>query len=101
MTADIRLPSDLKVPIISVWHESWYKPGLDVEDAKWLVRDAIAARILNDMVSLERKSSNETSSPSPPAYQSWNSRKIMLFVGWGKRLGMIDYEESPTNASVT
>ena len=28
---------------------------MEVEDAKRLVRDAIAARIFNDMVSLERK----------------------------------------------
>ena len=32
---------------------------MEVEDAKRLVRDAIAARIFNDMVSLERKSSND------------------------------------------
>ena len=32
---------------------------MEVEDAKRLVRDEIAARIFNDMVSLERKSSND------------------------------------------
>ena len=41
---------------------------MEVEDAKRLVRDAIAARIFNDMVSLERKSSNDISSPFPPPY---------------------------------
>ena len=40
--------SSTSSPIISVWHESRYKPGLEVEDAKWLIRDAIAARIFND-----------------------------------------------------
>ena len=39
-------------PIFNVWHESRYKPGMEVEDAKRLVPDAIAARIFNDMVSL-------------------------------------------------
>ena len=36
-------------PIISVWHESRHKPGMKVEDAKRLVRDAIAARIFSDV----------------------------------------------------
>ena len=74
---------------------------MEVEDAKRLVRDAIAARIFNDMVSLERKSSNDTSSPFPPPYASWKLRTIMLFVGWGEGFGMYDYKASPTNASVT
>ena len=52
----------------SVWHESRYKPGMEVEDAKRLVRDAVAARIFNGMVSLERKSYNDTNSPSTPPY---------------------------------
>ena len=39
--------------------------------------------------------------PSHHPMQSWNSRKIVLFVGWGEGLGMYDYKESPTNASVT
>ena len=71
-------------PIISVWHESRYKPGLEVEDAKWLVRDAIAARIFNDMVSLERKSSNETSSPFPPPYAKLKLEKnyVVCVLGW-------------------
>jgi len=34
--------------------------------------------------------------PSHYPMQSWNSRNIMLFVGWGEGLGMYDYEESPT-----
>ena len=88
-------------PIISVWHESRYKPGLEVEDAKWLVRDAIAARIFNDMVSLERKSSNETSSPFPPPYEKLKLEKNCVICGLGGGVGMYDYKESPTNASVT
>ena len=39
---------------------------MEVEDAKILVRDAVAARIFNGVVSLERKSYNDTSSPSTP-----------------------------------
>ena len=70
-------------PIIRVWHESRYKPGLEVEDAKWLVRDAIAARIFNDMVSLERKSSNETSSPFPPPYAKLKVENNYVFCGLG------------------
>ena len=83
------LPSDLKVPIISVWHESRYKPGLEVEDAKWLVRDAIAARIFNDMVSLERKSSNETSSPFPPPYAKLKLEKNYVVCGLGGGVGHV------------
>ena len=72
------------------WPESRYKPGMKAEDAKRLVRDAIAARLFNDML-----------------MQSGNSRKILdtrvqpcLWVGGGG-LGMYDCEEIPTNASVT
>ena len=54
------------------------------------------------MVSLERKNSNETSSPFPPPYAKLKvENNIMLFVGWGEGFGMYDYKESPTNASVT
>ena len=75
---------------------------MEVEDAKRLVRDAIAARIFNDMVSLERKSSNETSSPFPPPYAKLKLEKNYVVYGWGREgLGMYDYEESPTSASVT
>ena len=76
-------------PIISVWHESRYKPGLEVEDAKWLVRDAIAARIFNDMVSLERKSSNETSSPFPPPYAKLKLEKNCVVCGLGGGVGHV------------
>ena len=72
-------------PIIRVWHESRYKPGLEVEDAKWLVRDALAARIFNDMVSLERKSSNETSSPFPPSYAKLKVENNYVVCGLGGR----------------
>ena len=70
-------------PIIRVWPESRYKPGLEVEDAKWLVRDVIAARIFNDMVSLERKSSNETSSPFPPPYAKLKVENNYVVCGLG------------------
>ena len=82
-------------PIISVWHGSRYKPGMEVEDAKRMVRDAIGARIFNDMVSLIYVL------PSHHPMQNWNSRKILFFVGWGEGLGMYDNEQSPTNASLT
>ena len=54
---------------------------MEVEDAKRLVRDAIAARIFNDMVSLERKSSNETSSPFPPPYAKLKLEKNYVVYG--------------------
>ena len=58
---------------------------MEVEDAKRLVRDAIAARILNGMISLERKSYNDTSSPSTPPYGKLKLEKnCCLWVG-GKR----------------
>ena len=54
------------------------------------------------MVSLERKPvPMKPVLPSHHPMQSWNSRKIMLFMGGGEGLGMYDYEESPTSASVT
>ena len=53
------------------------------------------------MVSLERKSSNETSSPFPPPYAKLKLEKNYVVCGLGGGLGMYDYEESPTNASVT
>ena len=69
-------------PIISVWHESRYKPGLEVEDAKRLVCDPIAARIFNDMVSLEPKSYNGTNSPSTQPYAKLKLEKnCFFFVG--------------------
>ena len=68
----------------SVWHESRYKPGMEVEDAKWLVRDAIAARIFNGMVSLERKSSNDTNSPSTPPYAKLKLEKNYFFWVGGR-----------------
>ena len=76
-------------PITRVWHESRYKPGMEVEDAKRLVRDAIAARILNDMVSLERKSYNDTSSPSTPPYAKLKLEKNFVFCGLGGRAGHV------------
>ena len=76
-------------PIISVWHESRYKPGLEVEDAKWLVRDAIAAGIFNAMLSLERKSSNETSSPFPPPYAKLKLAKNYVVCGLGEGVGHV------------
>ena len=54
---------------------------MEVEDAKRLVRDAIAARIFNDMVSLERKSSNGISSPFPPPYAKLRLEKNSVFCG--------------------
>ena len=55
---------------------------MEVEDAKRLVRDAIAARIFNGMVSLERKSYNDTSSPSTPPYAKLKLEKnCFLWVG--------------------
>ena len=98
MKITCRSPSS---PIISVWHESRYKPGLEVEDAKRLVRDAIAARIFNDMVSLEPKSYNDTNSPSTPPYAKLKLEKNFFFVGWGEGLGMYGSEESSTNANET
>ena len=71
-------------PIISVWHGSRYKPGMEVEDAKRLVRDAIAARIFNDMVSLERKSYNDTNSPSTPPYAKLKLEKNCFFWVGGR-----------------
>ena len=56
---------------------------MEVEDAKRLVRDAIAARIFNDMVSLERKSSNETSSPFPPPYAKLKVENNYVVCGLG------------------
>ena len=98
MKITCRSPSS---PIISVWHESRYKPGLEVEDAKRLVCDAIAARIFNDMVSLEPKSYNDTNSPSTPPYAKLKLEKNCFFVGWGEGLGMFGCEESSTNANET
>ena len=54
---------------------------MEVEDAKRLVRDAIAARIFNDMVSLERKSSNGIGSPFPPPYSKLKLEKNSVFCG--------------------
>ena len=73
---------------------------MEVEDAKRLVRDAIAARIVNGMVSLERKSYNDTNSPSTPPYAKLKLEKN-CFVGWGEGLGMYGCEESSTNANET
>ena len=58
---------------------------MEVEDAKRLVRDAIAARIFNNMVSLERKSSNDTSSPFPPPYAKLKLEKKFCFLWVGGR----------------
>ena len=74
---------------------------MEVEDAKRLVRDAIAARIFNDMLSFERKSSNDTSSPFPQPYAKLKLETNSVFCGLGEGLGMYDYELIPTNASVT
>ena len=70
-------------PIIRVSRESRYNPGMEVEDAKRLVRDVITARIFNDLVSLERKSSSYTSSPSPPPYAKLILEKNYVFCGLG------------------
>ena len=83
MKITCRSPSS---PIISVWHESRYKPGLEVEDAKRLVRDAIAARTFNDMVSLEPKSYNDTNSPSTPPYAKLKLEKNCFFL-WVEEKG--------------
>ena len=77
-------PSDLRVPIISVWHESRYKPGLEVEDAKWLVRDAIAARILNDMVSFQW---NQFSLPT--SLSKLKLEKNYVVCGLGEEVGHV------------
>ena len=74
---------------------------MEVEDAKRLVRDAIAARIFNDMVSLECKSYNDTNSPSTPPYAKLKLEKNCFCVGWGERLGMYGCEESLANANET
>ena len=58
---------------------------MEVEDAKRLVRDAIDARIFNDMVSLERKSSNDISSPFPPPYAKLKPEKNSVFLWVGGR----------------
>ena len=76
-------------PIISVWHESRYKPGMEVEDAKRLARDAITARIFNDMVSLERNSSIDTSSPFPPPYVKLKLEKNYVLCGLGGGVGHV------------
>ena len=76
-------------PIISVWHGSRYKPGMEVEDAKRLVGDAIAARIFNDMVPLERKSSNGIGSPFPPPYAKLKLEKNSVFCGLGGGVGHV------------
>ena len=76
-------------PITSVWNESRYKPGMEVEDAKRLVRDAIAARIFNDMLSFERKSSNDTSSPFPPTYAKLKLETNSVFCGLGEGVGNV------------
>ena len=62
---------------------------MEVEDAKRLVRDAIAARIFNDMVSLERKSSNDTSSPSTAPYAKLKLEKNYVVYGWGGGVGHV------------
>ena len=55
---------------------------MEVEDAERLVRDAVAARIFNGMVSLERKSYNDTNSPSTPPYAKLKLEKnCFLWVG--------------------
>ena len=62
---------------------------MEVEDAKRLVRDEIAARIFNDMVSLERKSSNGISSPFPPPYAKLRLEKNSVFCGLGEGVGHV------------
>ena len=55
---------------------------MEVEDAKRLVRDAVAARIFNGVVSLERKGYNDTSSPFTPPYAKLKlEKKCFLWVG--------------------
>ena len=71
-------------PIIRVWHESRYKPGLEVEDAKWLVRDAIAARILNDMVSFQW---NQFSLPT--SLSKLKLEKNYVVCGLGEEVGHV------------
>ena len=56
---------------------------MEVEDAKRLARDAITARIFNDMVSLERNSSIDTSSPFPPPYAKLKLEKNYVLCGLG------------------
>ena len=56
---------------------------MEVEDAKRLVRDAIATRIFNDMVSLERKSYNDTNSPSTPPYAKLKVENNYVVCGLG------------------
>ena len=62
---------------------------MEVEDAKRLVRDAIAARIFNDMVSLERKSYNDTNSPSTPPSAKLKLEKNSVFCGLGGGVGHV------------
>ena len=62
---------------------------MEVEDAKRLVRDVIAARIFNHMVSLERKSSNDISSPFPPPYAKLKLEKNSVFCGLGGGVGHV------------
>ena len=62
---------------------------MEVEDAKRLGRDAIAARMFNDMVSLERKSSNDTSSPFPPPYEKLKLDKNYVVCGFGGGVGHV------------
>ena len=50
-------------------------------------------------VSLERKSYNDTNSPSTPPYAKLKLEKNCFFVGWGEGLGMYGCEESSTNAN--
>ena len=47
----------------------------------------IAARIFNDMVSLERKKSNETSSPFPPPYAKLQVENNYVVCGLGEEVG--------------
>ena len=62
---------------------------MEVEDAKRLVRDAVAARIFNGVVSLERKSYNDTSSPSTPPYAMLKLEKKNVFCGLGGGVGHV------------
>ena len=58
---------------------------MEVEDAKRLVRDEIAARIFNDMVSLERKSSNGISFSLPTTLCKIEPREKFCFLWVGGR----------------
>ena len=74
---------------------------MEVEDAKRLVRDAIAARIFNDMVSLERKKFQWYQFSLPTTLCKVETREKLFFLSWGEGLGMYGCEESLAIANET